>query len=150
MNISQQEFITLEQKLLKSEWGKRENYADQRSNVFGGTCDSSEAKSVMWQGSCKIFISSAYFHQIVIKIWWVKVYRIAVMEEQPLFWFLILTFEIQIQQYIRQKIIFPPYFNKLTLYCQDGQDDSLAVAHIAFWLTLTRFSKLFSPMLSKK
>lgn len=26
------------------------------------------------------------------------------MEEQPLFWFLILTFEIQIQQYIKQKI----------------------------------------------
>lgn len=72
------------------------------------------------------------------------------MEEQPLFWFLILTFEIQIQQYIRQKVIFPPYFNKLTLYCQDGQDDSLVVAHIAFWLTLTRFSKLFSPMISKK
>lgn len=54
MNISQKEFITLEQQLLKSEWGKRENYADQWSNVFGGTCDSSEVKSVKWQGSCKI------------------------------------------------------------------------------------------------
>lgn len=51
---------------------------------------------------------------------------------------------------------FPPDFNKLTLYFQDAQDESLIVADkIAadlnpFWLTLTRFSKHFSPRLSKK
>lgn len=52
MNISQQEFITLEQQLLRNEWGKRENYADPWNQLFGGTCDSSEVKSDKWQESC--------------------------------------------------------------------------------------------------
>lgn len=76
------------------------------------------------------------------------------MEEQPVFWWShVLNSSSTVY---KTENSFPPDFNKLTLYFQDAQDESLIVADkIAadlnpFWLTLTRFIKRFSPRLSRK